>query len=664
MSVTSFVGNIHIIFFSPFSFTFSLSPKLKIIRPITIVQSTHIGGTSTRTMSIKPIAIAPPQPSTQRGQSSHLSYDAVNDRLAYVNGKSVIIRSADYNSNSPVVVFTKHIHPTTAVKFSPSGFYVASGDESGQVKIWDAAPKKGDDDVFEPPIIKSEFQVMSGPIRSIAWDADNARIIAVGQGKEKFGHAFSWDSGNSIGDIQGHSSTINAVDIKPQRPYRAATVSDDFAMVFFQGPPFKFDKSLRGNHTNSVRDVKFSPNGNFLVSVGSDRAICIYQGKTGEFIKKIENGHDGGIFAVAWTLDSEKFVTASADGSIKTWSVNDGLIQTLKATEKPSIFQQLVGLAVTKEYIISLTYGGELEYFKDGELVQVVQGHQAPITKLAISGKILYSGGSDGKLYKSEIEPKGLKPNPTRQGKDGDEHSNYVVDLLTVDESLYSIGWDDAIKRWKDGKVVSSAKLPSQPKQLSKIGDNIVVLLESDLQLYSKDLELVSSLDLGFSSTNVAPLSKTILMVTNVSKNTIVGIEIEAGNKLSVTSQQFPTLRTPPTLIRVSPDGEHFAVADSSGKYTLFKLDGSVVSTRWAFHTSKVYDAQWSPDSKLLLSGGLDCGLLLYSVDKPSKVVKFPLAHASGVTSLTWLDYDNEKQTGQFVSSGLDGTIRQWELNR
>ena len=25
---------------------------------------------------------------------------------------------------------------------------------------------------------------MSGPIRSIAWDADNSRIIAVGQGKE------------------------------------------------------------------------------------------------------------------------------------------------------------------------------------------------------------------------------------------------------------------------------------------------------------------------------------------------------------------------------------------------------------------------------------------------------------------------------------------------
>lgn len=614
-------------------------------------------------MSIKPIAIAPPQPSTQRGQAAHLSYDAVNDRLAYVNGKSVIIRPADFNSNAPVVVFTKHIHPTTAVRFSPSGFYIASGDESGQIKIWDAAPKKGEGE-FEQPIIKSEFQVMSGPIRSIAWDADNSRIIAVGQGKEKFGHAFSWDTGNSIGDIQGHSSTINAVDIKPQRPYRAATVSDDFALVFYQGPPFKFDKSLRGNHTNSVRDVKFSPDGEYIVSVGSDRAICIYQGKTGEFIKKIENGHDGGIFAVSWTLDSKKFVTASADGSVKTWKVDEGLMLTHKVAEKPTVFQQLVGLTVTKDYVIALSYGGDLTYFKNGEIVQVVQGHQAPITKLAISKSELYSGSSDGKLFKFEIEPKGLKSNPTRQGGEGGEHSNYVVDLLLGDGGLYSIGWDDEIKQWKEGKVVTSAKLPSQPKQLNKVGDNILVLLESELQLFNKDLELVSTLKLDFSSTNAASLSSSRLLVTNASKNTIVGIEIDNGSKLSISSQQFPTLRTPPTLIKVSPDGEFFAVADSSGKYTLFKNDRSVVSTRWAFHTSKAYDAQWSPDSKYLISGGLDCGLLLYSVDKPSKVVKFPLAHASGVTSLAWVDYDSEKQTGQFVSSGLDGTIRQWELLR
>ena len=76
-------------------------------------------------MSIKPLSITVPHPSTQRGHATHISYDPVNERLAYVNGKSVIIRPVDFKSTSPTVVFSKHIFPTTAVKFSPSGYYVA-----------------------------------------------------------------------------------------------------------------------------------------------------------------------------------------------------------------------------------------------------------------------------------------------------------------------------------------------------------------------------------------------------------------------------------------------------------------------------------------------------------------------------------------------------------
>lgn len=41
-----------------------------------------------------------------------------------------------------------------------------------------------------------------------------------------------------IADIQ----VINAVSIRHQRPFRAVTASDDGAIVFFNGVPFKHDK--------------------------------------------------------------------------------------------------------------------------------------------------------------------------------------------------------------------------------------------------------------------------------------------------------------------------------------------------------------------------------------------------------------------------------------
>ncbi len=75
--------------------------------------------------------------------------------------------------------YTGHTAATTVARFSPSGFYIASGDVSGMVRVWDAV---------EAVNTKGEYGIISGRINDIAWDGDSQRIIAVGDGKERFGH--------------------------------------------------------------------------------------------------------------------------------------------------------------------------------------------------------------------------------------------------------------------------------------------------------------------------------------------------------------------------------------------------------------------------------------------------------------------------------------------
>ncbi len=96
-------------------------------------------------------------------------------------------------------------------------------------------------------------------------------------------------------------------------------------MNWFEGPPFKFKSSLR-EHTKFVNCVRFSPDGNKLVTVGSDKMGFFYDGKTGEPCGKMNpaQGHTGGIYCVSWSPDSKFVLTASADKTAKMWDANSG----------------------------------------------------------------------------------------------------------------------------------------------------------------------------------------------------------------------------------------------------------------------------------------------------------------------------------------------------
>jgi WD40 repeat protein len=91
----------------------------------------------------------------------------------------------------------------------------------------------------------------------------------------RYGHAFTFDTANSCGEIIGHSKVANACHIRNNRPFRAVTCSDDMTVNFYQGPPYKFSKSIN-DHSRFVQSVRFSPDGQFFVSVGSDAKVRVF----------------------------------------------------------------------------------------------------------------------------------------------------------------------------------------------------------------------------------------------------------------------------------------------------------------------------------------------------------------------------------------------------
>jgi len=303
----------------------------------------------------------------------------------------------------------------------------------------------------------------------------DSRIIAVGDGRERFGHCITADSGNSVGEISGHSKVISTVSIRQQRPIRAATGSDDSSMVFLHGAPFKYENKVSGLHKSYVNGVGFSPDGNHLVSVGADRRIQLYDGKTGAATVEIGEGeHKGSIFAVSWAKDSKRFVTASADQTVKLWDIEAGkAVQTWKfGGDNISIADHQVGVVWpagrSDGMVVSLNLDGDLNYLVEGSQAptRIVQGHNKSITAMGSSGsgkdRTFWTGSFDGRVCSWNAG--------TGLGSvvEGSTHTNQVMAFTSTHERTYSVAWDDTLRTTdiKTNTFIGKAKLTAQPKSM------------------------------------------------------------------------------------------------------------------------------------------------------------------------------------------------------
>jgi WD40 repeat protein len=507
---------------------------------------------------------------------------------------------------------------------------------------------------------KGDYHIIAGRINDLAWDGDSQRIIAVGEGKERMGHCITWDSGNTVGEISGHSSQINSVSIRQQRPLRAATGSDDTSLVFYHGAPFKFNTSLRGKHDKFVFGTAFSPDGTTLVSVGADRRIWLYDGKTGEPKSQIGEGvHTGSIFSVAWSKDSKKLVTASADQTVRIWDVEAAKnVTTWRMGEESvvSIPDQQVGVTWpagrSDGLIISVDLEGNLNYLVEGspKPTKIISGHQKNITASGISGQTFFTGSYEGRVCQWDIA-KGLA-----EKIDGDSHSNYVAGFSAESkvDRMYSVGWDDTLRcisaRTFTGTTLSVA---GQPKgvTVSARGITYVATAES-IEMYKGGQKSGS---LSVKGATCVASSGNLLAVGHDSKS--VSFYNISGDKPTSIDIDPRKATAAISALAFSPDGKHLAAGVSNGKILVYNTEsGAVVTDRWSAHTARVTSIAWNHSGEHAVSGSLDTNVYVWSLKDPGQRIKSLNAHKDGVSGVAW------DKNGLILSTGGDATVKTWTL--
>lgn len=605
-------------------------------------------------MSAAEKAIYAPLPQTKRGYPYFMGYHPKHKTILFTCGNAVIIRSL--TSNTANDMYFQHGCQVTCAKYSPSGYYIASGDVRGNVRVWDTTQK-------EHPL-KLECHPLSGAISDLAWSGDNARIVCCGEGKERFGAVFMSDAGSSVGEISGHTKPLVSCDMRAARPFRVATCGEDSQIGWFEGPPFKFKKSMR-DHERMVTCARFSPDGAYLATCAQDKKLTIYDGKTGEKIAQHTGFHKGSIYGISWFGDSKTILTCSAD---KTAAIVDAISGEVKTTftfggAKPALTDQQLGCLWTNEGLLSVNLDGEISVL-DPEAPatpkRVITGHNKAITALAVDAAngLFFSGSYDGRVVRWEAESGENK----RMGGTS-QHTNEVSHLAVQasTKTLVSGGYDNTVRftSLADGEFVCG---PSVATDAPVVGlgvhaDSDLVVAASKSTVYIiHGQKIAASMPLAFTATCLA-------MKADASEVAIGGTDKKihifrlAGDKLEETGVCEEGIRGELTSVAYSPDGAHLASADVSRNIFVWDVAAhKIVIQGWIFHTARVNALAWSPDSKHLVSGGVDSAVYVWSVDEPGKRVQIHGAHPGGVSCVAWLDNTTALTTGQ------DCAVKSWTI--
>jgi WD40 repeat protein len=149
-------------------------------------------------------------------------------------------------------------------------------------------------------------------------------------------------------------------------------------------------------HTDWVRCLSFTPDGDQLVSGSFDKTISVWQLDTGTAIHTLTN-HLKGVFALAVSADGKLLASGSWDEVIKLWNLETGTL--LKNLTQHQASVRSLAISPDSKTLVSGSFDQTIILWSlpDGNVTKIITDGE-PVAEIALSanGKFLASTGDNG----------------------------------------------------------------------------------------------------------------------------------------------------------------------------------------------------------------------------------------------------------------------------
>lgn len=228
-----------------------------------------------------------------------------------INGE---IRIWDTRQNREVAAFGDHTDVVNGLAFSPDGTKIASASADKSVRIWETLSGKS----------LAVLREHSDAVWSVAWSPDGKYLASASSDWS----VKVWDanSGKRLYSVPAHDGIVYDVEFSPDGKHLLTSSGDNTAKVWNFGPDNSNIARSLTSHTHPVLAAVYSAKGEFAATASADKSIKLWTLSNGSNTATLTDAKDW-IYAVRFSPDGKHLAGGAWDGTILLWSLPDGKLE-------------------------------------------------------------------------------------------------------------------------------------------------------------------------------------------------------------------------------------------------------------------------------------------------------------------------------------------------